>query len=133
MGFYVWLDVVVEETGEVLDSKYLGFVVSFCVRSGGGSDESRSGGSGGGETAIDWKALWQRWKDANPCEKNTAFSYPFAAFKIADLRDQADAWFADATKGRGPDAENFDNTYENAVQHCYFSCLATIHLGFSDC
>ncbi len=66
-----------------------------------------------------------RWRQANTCEKKTALRFPLAAFEVADLRDQADAWF-----GQQPEEQRQDNTWANAVQHCYFSCLATIHLSF---
>jgi RHS repeat-associated protein len=87
-------------------------------------DDEDTGDDGEGEQ-IDWGALWELWRNANPCERRTALSYPFAAFKIIELRQQADRWFGEATNNQGQ-----DNSKENAVQHCYFSCLATIHLDF---
>jgi hypothetical protein len=81
-------------------------------------------GAVGGQAWELLNRLWERWKDANPCERSAAASYPVAASRIIELREQADRWFSETTGGQGK-----DHTYENAVQHCYFSCMATIHLG----
>jgi len=113
-------------TLEIYSGAILVFSVSWFRPTSCDLDEGGGLGAGTGTREPDLRELWERWKNATPCERRTAVKYPFAAFEILELREQADTWFAEATRGMPP--EEVDNTYENAVQHCYFSCLATIHL-----